>query len=230
MSEHVADIPPACDEEFLCPGNSKTYRCTRARGHDGNHVEIGMLQAYCHHPTQRNGRCAICGIGLVDTAREPQISARQLPAVEPKVQTAAVSFGDDWPGVFFRGDHAYAYASILRCVLREHPTRDPKLNETLSSLAALLESCDVQLSERPGVAAMATTESVTVRIALVIDRRGNWHACGWSGAKCDDELLGAALGGEWFDPVDAPRFAAQPRQPNDQTYVATVSGSAGRES
>ena len=30
---------------------------------------------------------------------------RQLPAAEPRVETGAVQFGDDWPGLFIRGDN-----------------------------------------------------------------------------------------------------------------------------
>lgn len=36
----------------------------------------------------------------------PTEDVRQLPAVEKRVETGAVQFGDDWPGLFVRGDDA----------------------------------------------------------------------------------------------------------------------------
>jgi hypothetical protein len=38
---------------------------------------------------------------------------RVLPAQEQRVETGAVRFGDDWPGVFIRGDNAFGYIAAL---------------------------------------------------------------------------------------------------------------------
>lgn len=38
---------------------------------------------------------------------------RQLPAVEKRVETGAVRFGDDWPGLFIRGDDAMYLAMCI---------------------------------------------------------------------------------------------------------------------
>lgn len=35
---------------------------------------------------------------------------RYLPTQEQRVETGPVQFGDDWPGVFIRGDHAGYYS------------------------------------------------------------------------------------------------------------------------
>lgn len=43
---------------------------------------------------------------------------RILPPAEPRVETGAVQFGDDWPGVFFRGDSAGYFAMQLAQALR----------------------------------------------------------------------------------------------------------------
>lgn len=44
---------------------------------------------------------------------------RLLPSPEDggRVETGPVQFGDDWPGIFIRGDNAAYYAMTLRSVL-----------------------------------------------------------------------------------------------------------------
>lgn len=37
--------------------------------------------------------------------------------MEPRIETGVVAFGEDWPGVFIRGDDAYNYAVQLEAVL-----------------------------------------------------------------------------------------------------------------
>ena len=44
--------------------------------------------------------------------------AREFPAAEPRVETGPVQFGNDWPGVFIRGDCAFGYAMCLEQVLQ----------------------------------------------------------------------------------------------------------------
>lgn len=39
---------------------------------------------------------------------------QQLPQQDDRVETGPVQFGDDWPGVFIRGDNAAYYAMVLR--------------------------------------------------------------------------------------------------------------------
>jgi hypothetical protein len=38
---------------------------------------------------------------------------RILPAVDERVETGPIQFGEDWPGTFIRGDNAAYYAMIL---------------------------------------------------------------------------------------------------------------------
>jgi hypothetical protein len=42
---------------------------------------------------------------------------RKLPAQEPRVETGPVQFGDDWPGLFIRGDNASHYYVTLRRII-----------------------------------------------------------------------------------------------------------------
>ena len=64
---------------------------------------------------------------------------------EGRPETGAMSFGDDWPGVFIRGDNAFAFALALRSVLAN--AKSDRIDwlslGVLQSLAELLESCRV---------------------------------------------------------------------------------------
>lgn len=47
---------------------------------------------------------------------------RKLPAVEGgRVETGPVQFGDDWPGIFIRGDNAFGYAMELQNAMEQMP-------------------------------------------------------------------------------------------------------------
>ena len=39
---------------------------------------------------------------------------RKLPAASERLDTGPIQFGDDWPGVFVRGDSALILASMFR--------------------------------------------------------------------------------------------------------------------
>jgi hypothetical protein len=65
-------------------------------------------------------------------------NVRKLPAapeIEPnehgfgkRVETGAIQFGDDWPGLFIRGDEAFALAMDLDALFK-HFEDKPVLNE-----------------------------------------------------------------------------------------------------
>jgi hypothetical protein len=38
---------------------------------------------------------------------------RKLPAVDVRMETGAIQFGDDWPGLFIRGDNCLGIMSML---------------------------------------------------------------------------------------------------------------------
>jgi hypothetical protein len=44
---------------------------------------------------------------------------RHLPPVDDRVETGPVQFGDDWPGVFIRGDNAMVYAMALSSLIKQ---------------------------------------------------------------------------------------------------------------
>lgn len=70
MSRRPRRIPEACGQEFVCPEERETYLCNRAEGHTGEHGRLEMLQEHCHHPTQKNGRCAVCLTALGEQAND----------------------------------------------------------------------------------------------------------------------------------------------------------------
>jgi hypothetical protein len=45
------------------------------------------------------------------------MTIRQLPQQDERVETGPVQFGDDWPGVFIRGDNAGYYAMHLKTLI-----------------------------------------------------------------------------------------------------------------
>ncbi len=74
-------------------------------------------------------------------------SIRELPAQSPRIETGVVRFGDDWCGVFIRGDDSANYAMSLRNVL--HPNGEDVDAMTgalariqLRGLLRILESSD----------------------------------------------------------------------------------------
>jgi hypothetical protein len=64
---------------------------------------------------------------------------QQLPAwpMEGRAETGVIQFGDDWPGIFIRGDNALSFAFMIREAMPEF--RDA----ALYGLLELLESCAV---------------------------------------------------------------------------------------
>lgn len=65
---------------------------------------------------------------------------------EHRLESGVVQFGDDWPGVFFRGDDAFHYAQQVRhgleILIAERPT-EAILCAMLRNLMAELLAADV---------------------------------------------------------------------------------------
>ncbi len=57
-----------------------------------------------------------------------------------RLETGPVQCGDDWPGVFIRGDRALHFAAALHGAL-EASTFDPATRGALEGLAKTLQSC-----------------------------------------------------------------------------------------
>lgn len=78
---------------------------------------------------------------------------QKLPAMEGqnRPETGAMQFGDDWPGIFIRGDNALFYAHVLGNVIKEMEDRGVKLGDHdwmsmayLTGLKNLLQSCEAK--------------------------------------------------------------------------------------
>lgn len=62
----------------------------------------------------------------------------------PRIETGAVQFGDDWPGLFIRGDNAMALLLAVETLagqISKHPQvrEDPIIGYSLSQLAGIAE-------------------------------------------------------------------------------------------
>lgn len=66
-------------------------------------------------------------------------AVRVLPAQTPRVETGPVRFGDDWTGVFIRGDNAFAY--LLALGIAADQVNDVIQAEMLRSLRRELAAC-----------------------------------------------------------------------------------------
>jgi len=82
-------------------------------------------------------------------ARPPAAnSIRVLPAQDQRVENGPIQFGEDWPGVFIRGDSAGYYAMTLRAILQPpaenaSATTDAIARIQLGGLYDLLRGCVV---------------------------------------------------------------------------------------
>lgn len=72
-----------------------------------------------------------------------------------RLETGVMQYGDDWPGVFIRGDDAAAFALAVRYALETMPADPPHVQrQYLEDLRELLESCE---AEGPGSCPHETT-------------------------------------------------------------------------
>ena len=66
---------------------------------------------------------------------EPRITLIPLPVGLPRVETGAVQFQDDWPGLFVRGDNAIALERTIRHLIeRLEGHADPLVRLELAQL------------------------------------------------------------------------------------------------
>lgn len=57
---------------------------------------------------------------------------------QTRVETGVVQFGNDWPGVFIRGDNALGYALALRSAKSDDPIAELQLKELGNLLHAAM--------------------------------------------------------------------------------------------
>ena len=72
---------------------------------------------------------------------EPTVP-RRVNSQGTRVETGAIQFGEDWPGLFVRGDDAAYFANELRAAIVALPPRS-LTRPGLERLARLLEACRV---------------------------------------------------------------------------------------
>jgi hypothetical protein len=82
-------------------------------------------------------------IGVMRRRKMAKKHIQKLPALAGRLATAPLQFGDDWPGVFIRGDDANRYANALERVLGSE-TPDPRQLAKLRDLLHTLRSCLVR--------------------------------------------------------------------------------------
>ncbi len=68
------------------------------------------------------------------------METRKLPEEKERVETGPIQFGNDWPGVFIRGDNAFHYSITLEEVIKKCDS-DPISLSVIHSLIRLLSSC-----------------------------------------------------------------------------------------
>jgi hypothetical protein len=73
----------------------------------------------------------------------PTMTKIDLPV---RVSTGALQVGNDWPGVFIRGDEALALASDIEGCLNAFLDSDPALVKKMlmGRVVEILRSCDVR--------------------------------------------------------------------------------------
>ena len=76
-----------------------------------------------------------------------------LASVGKRVETGSVQFGEDWPGVFIRGDHAFHYAMHLETVLSRATENEAMGMDvmTVQGLLELLKGCQVKTPVRVAI-------------------------------------------------------------------------------
>jgi hypothetical protein len=75
------------------------------------------------------------------------MGVRKFPEQVERVETGAVQFGDDWPGIFIRGDNAMYYAHLLNSII-DRLGKGVPMEEwdalALQSIRDTLRECDAR--------------------------------------------------------------------------------------
>ena len=73
---------------------------------------------------------------------------REFDRQTERVETGAIRFGEDWPGVFIRGGDSWSMAMSLESLLSGHVNHT--VRKDIAELKDLLKSCLVQEREWVG--------------------------------------------------------------------------------
>lgn len=74
---------------------------------------------------------------MSDMMKEQEI--RKFPSEKERVETGPIQFGEDWPGIFIRGDNSFAYILALNAYL--NGTEDVFTKSCLRGLRDVLSEC-----------------------------------------------------------------------------------------
>lgn len=80
------------------------------------------------------------------------MDVQKQPDQEHRIETGPLKFGDDWCGVFIRGDNAFGHALDIELVLSEinnGQSVSPIGVINLERLMNILRSCDERTQVRP---------------------------------------------------------------------------------
>jgi hypothetical protein len=81
----------------------------------------------------------------------PDPHVRRLPAQEERVETGAVQFGSDWPGVFIRGDDMFGFTVCLNDFVGYFENApEQERRKVWQALAAVSELSDLMDQARVG--------------------------------------------------------------------------------
>ena len=63
----------------------------------------------------------------------------------PRVETGAIRFSRDWPGLFIRGDNAFYLATLIECIIEnKSPIMVEIAKDALASLSKIIREEVVQ--------------------------------------------------------------------------------------
>ena len=80
---------------------------------------------------------------------------------QKRPETGVLQFGDDWPGVFIRGDDAFFFMAGLNSLLQTLGPPSGSIfiqRRVIEGLIELLGSCDVRTNPAPQHAQLVTPE------------------------------------------------------------------------
>jgi hypothetical protein len=122
------------------------------------------------------------------------LECRIIESKTPRVETGPVKFGDDWAGIFIRGDNALGYAHYLAAILAQSKasTVCPIYSQAIKGLIALLQDADerkVAMPEEPVkdlIARLSRSDDLDCQKAAMHVRRMSEGLTTVKGAVCGD--------------------------------------------
>jgi predicted RNase H-like HicB family nuclease len=135
------------------------------------------------------------------------------PALEKRPESGVMQFGEDWPGLFLRGDYAVPISWVLESLLARS-AHDPAVFQ-LTELAKFLQSCEVKGQPMHPQRAILVGEGI-----VATSGRGDEEGdCAGHGTTCEEALQNL---GKELDLVIAQRGEAyeEAKEPSKALDVA----------